>query len=106
MQLAGAGAILSSGLMKLAEFDTVRRFVDTAMQGDPSKTVMSGGGCLYRPSHLAQLIKVCMTLCLAPVAPQMLIEESRQSCITPSNCLRFAKAISQKVHVGNCCFSC
>lgn len=39
----GAGAILSSGLMKLASFDTVKAFVDTAMQGDPSKTVMSGG---------------------------------------------------------------
>ena len=40
---AGAGAILSSGLMKLASFDTVKAFVDRAMQGDPSKTVMSGG---------------------------------------------------------------
>ncbi len=29
--------------MKLASFDTVKLFVDRAMQGDPSKTVMSGG---------------------------------------------------------------
>jgi hypothetical protein len=43
MCAAGAGAILSSGLMKLASFDTVKLFVDGAMQGDPSKTVMSGG---------------------------------------------------------------
>lgn len=41
--VTGAGAILSSGLMKLASFDTVKAFVDRAMQGDPSKTVMSGG---------------------------------------------------------------
>lgn len=43
---AGAGAVLSSGLMKLASFGTVKQFVDTAMQGDPSKTVMSGGQLL------------------------------------------------------------
>lgn len=43
MCVTGAGAILSSGLMKLASFDTVKAFVDRAMQGDPSKTVMSGG---------------------------------------------------------------
>ena len=36
--------------MKLADFDTIRQFVDTAMQGDPSKTVMSGGGCLCHPA--------------------------------------------------------
>ena len=40
---AGAGAILSSGLMHLADFETVKQFVDTAMQGDPATTVMSGG---------------------------------------------------------------
>lgn len=40
---AGAGAILSSGLLKLASFETVKAFVDAAMQGDPAKTVMSGG---------------------------------------------------------------
>lgn len=34
--------------MKLASFETVKAFVDTAMQGDPSKTVMSGG---QQPSH-------------------------------------------------------
>lgn len=40
----GAGAILSAGLLKLASFETVKAFVDAAMQGDPSKTVMSGDG--------------------------------------------------------------
>ncbi|KAL3161801.1 hypothetical protein ABBQ38_008893 [Trebouxia sp. C0009 RCD-2024] len=40
----GAGAILSSGLMKLASFATVKSYVDAAMQGDPSTTVMSGDG--------------------------------------------------------------
>ncbi len=43
VRVTGAGAILSSGLMKLASFETVKAFVDTAMQSDPSKTVMSGG---------------------------------------------------------------
>ena len=45
---AGAGAILSAGLLKLASFETVKAFVDAAMQGDPSKTVMSGGGSYLR----------------------------------------------------------
>lgn len=47
----GAGAILSSGLMNLASFDTVKAFVDTAMQGDPSKTVMSGDGVFSQVLH-------------------------------------------------------
>ncbi|DBA83524.1 TPA: hypothetical protein ACH3X2_006448 [Trebouxia sp. C0005] len=47
----GAGAILSSGLMKLASFDTVKLFVDRAMQGDPSKTVMSGDGVFSQVLH-------------------------------------------------------
>ena len=29
--------------MQLADFETVKQFVDTAMQGDPATTVMSGG---------------------------------------------------------------
>ena len=47
---AGAGAILSAGLMKLASFETVKAYVDAAMQGDPSKTVMSGGGAFLEDS--------------------------------------------------------
>ena len=47
--ITGAGAILSSGLMKLASFEEVRAFVDAAMQGDAALTVMSGG---QRPSAL------------------------------------------------------
>lgn len=39
----GAGAILSAGLLQLADFETVKRFVDAAMQGDPNTSVMSGG---------------------------------------------------------------
>lgn len=40
---AGAGMILSSGLMKLASFEAVQQFVDRAMLGDPATSVMSGG---------------------------------------------------------------
>jgi len=61
--VAGAGAILSSGLMKLASFDTVKAFVDTAMQGDPSKTVMSGGK-IPRMQHV--LIRIPVQLLCRP----------------------------------------